>query len=209
MVKLTGPAASMAAAGSLADLLTFSSSKGKRYLKRKSKPKQPRTKPQVSIRAAMGFLSPQWKVPIQTIRDSWIPSAAATQISPFNAYVSANCLRHRNMQGLHLAYPASELGFIASPVSFTVTGHVRRVHFLLDITNLNQNWGLYIHWVSGNSIQPTWEDTLHIIPTYSNGIHEWDWRDVPAGTYWFTDSRTTYTGKFERVNRWRSVVVTD
>jgi len=209
MVKLTGPAASIGAAGSLAGVLTFSSSKGKRYLKRKSKPTQPRTKPQVSIRAAMAFLSPEWKRPIQTIRDSWIPSAAATQISPFNAYISANCLRHRNMQGLHLAYPATELGNIASPVSFAATGHVRRVHFTFDITNLNQNWGLYIHWVSNTGIEPKWEDTVHIIPTYSTGIHEWDWKPVDAGTYWFTDSRTTYTGKFSRVGRWRSAVVTD
>ena len=209
MVKLTGPAASIGAAGSLAGVLTFSSSKGKRYLKRKSKPTQPRTKPQVSIRAAMAFLSPEWKRPIQTIRDSWIPSAAATQISPFNAYISANCLRHRNMQGLHLAYPASELGDIASPVSFTVSGHVRRVHFTFNVTTLNQNWGLYIHWVSNTGVEPTWADTIQIIPTWATGWYQWDWKPVPAGTYWFTDSRTTWTGKFNRVARWRSVVVTD
>jgi len=209
MVKLTGPAASIGAAGSLADLLTFSSTKGKRYLKRKSKPKQPRTKPQVSIRAAMAFLSPQWKTILKAARDSWIPLAGRTQISPFNAYIAYNCLRHRNLQGLSQYFPADQLGSIASPVSFTATGHVRRVHFAFNITTLFQNWGLYIHWVSGTGVEPLWEDTIKIIPTYATGWYQWDWKPVPAGTYWFTDSRTTWTGKFSRVGRWRSVVVTD
>ena len=209
MVKLTGPAASLAAAGSLAKTLTFSAAKGKRYLKRYAKPKQPRTKPQLSIRAAMGFLSGHWKILPQADPNTWTPEANQRQISSFNAFTAGNLKRHREMQGPSITYPATELGSIAAPVSFTVTGHVRRVHFLLDVTNLNQNWGLYIHWVEGNLNQPTWDDTIKIILTYLPGVYEWDWKPVDAGTYWFTDSRCTIFGKFNRVYRWRSVVVTN
>ena len=57
MVKLTGPAIAQGAAGQLAGELIFSDWKGRAYLKKHRKPKQPRTPPQLAMCAMLRFLS--------------------------------------------------------------------------------------------------------------------------------------------------------
>lgn len=209
MVKLTGPALGQSASGALAKSVIFSSSKSRSYLKNFKRPKQPRTKPQKAMRAAMSFLSQQWHLISTPYQESWNTIAAAADVSPFNAYMAANLLRFRNGQGLSGSTPPTELGSAASPVSFALAGHVRRLRFTFNITTLNQNWGIYLQHVAGTGIEPTWQDCAHIIATYSTGAYVYDLQPLTAGTYWFTDSRTTYTGAYSRVGRWRSAVVTD
>lgn len=209
MVKLTGPAASIGAGGSLAKLLTFSSSKGTKYLKRHAKPKQPRTPGQVSIRAAMTFLSAHWKLVPQLPGNTWTPAAVERQISPFNAYISANCLRHRNAQGMSIAWPPTEVGSWAALPSWHSHSGVRQITIDLDISAVNQNWYFVFHHVTGTGVMPTWDTAVGLLPTYLSGWHSWTWSPIPAGTYWFTATRSTTTGKMKTATAWLSAIATD
>lgn len=55
MAKTTNPIHSLDASGSLQDLLTFSSSKGRTYVKKWAAPKNPNTNDQIRTRVAMAF----------------------------------------------------------------------------------------------------------------------------------------------------------
>ena len=208
MVKLTGPSLALSAAGSLANQLTFSSSKGTAYLKRKSKPSQPRTKPQVSLRAAMTFLSQEWPNITPIAKLTWPALAQQTNISPYNAFIAYNLDRHRNHQAVAMAHPAAELTSRATSITFVLTGHTRRLRFTFTIGNLNQNWGIILNHVAGTGVDPTWESPVRVIPTYSTGTIIWDWYPIAAGTYWFNDAWFTLTGLYQQIPRWRSATVT-
>ncbi len=209
MVKLKGPGLALSAGGSLADQLTFSSSKGTAYLKRKSKPSQPHTKPQVALRAAMKFLSQQWAIMPNSAKDTWPPLAVPTNISAYNAFIAYNIDRARNHRGFSRTYPATETGSFANPTTWSITGHIRRIRHTFDITNLNQNWTVSFCHVTASGIQPTWKDVVQILYTPFNGTYVLDWYPVPAGTYWFSQIRSTNTGKFLWWAGWRSGTVTD
>lgn len=194
MVKLKGPALGQRASGSLAQAVIFSNSRGRAYLKKSAKPKQPRTKPQVAMRAAATFLSPQWSVWVQAVRDTWIPKAKAAEISPFNAYQRDNLARLRNHLAPSAATPPTLLGNHASIDNFSVTGFTRRLRVKWNITNPNQGWGFKIFHVSGTGITPLWSDLIGIAPSLYAGPLTWWWQQNVPGLYWIAYTRFAYTG---------------
>ncbi len=209
MVKLTGPALGQAASGSLAGALTFSQSKGRHYVKSFKKPKQPNTKPQMAMRAAMTFLSQQWGIFSQPYKDTWNGPAAYAGISPFNAFQRENLTRIRNLLGPTVAYPAAETGAKSGGGPWSVVGAPRELVVNIETSVQNQQWAFGLYNVAGGSIQPVWSDLIGIMPTLGTGPHAFPWTQHTPGTYWITFIPFSTTGKFfPPAIGWKSAIVT-
>ncbi len=209
MVKLTGPGLAHQATGSIAGELTFSTWKGKPYLKKHRRPKQPRTTAQRSMRAMLSFLSDQWSVISAADKATWEPLAERTNVSPFNAYQAYNLDRNRNLRRPSQMYPASEIGSSGAFGTYTATGGVRMLTLELVVNNPQDAWGAIYSHVSGSGVQPLWSDLIKLLPIPSIATYTWVWRPIPAGTYWIAFSRSTRYGQFWNATGWTSGVVTD
>lgn len=209
MVKLIGPALGQTASGSLAGALTFSQTKGRAYVKSYKRPKQPDSKPQMAMRAAMAFLSQQWGIFSDPYKNSWNGPAAYAAISPFNAFQGANLTRIRNFKGPTVAYPAAETGDKSSGGPWSVTGAPRQITVALETSVQNEQWAFGIYHVAGNGVQPGWQDLIGIMPTLAPQPHTLKWTQHTPGTYWMTFIPWTTTGKFfPPAIGWKSGVVT-
>lgn len=99
MVKLTGPMSSFKASGTLAGLLTYSNSRGRPYMKKKSHTPDQRTNPQLTYRMMFIWLANHWPTIGPAARLLWEAPAQLAKISPYNAYIGANTKRWLNMEG--------------------------------------------------------------------------------------------------------------
>lgn len=90
MARVQGPLHSDGASGSIAGQLTFSSWKGRQYVRRLVIPSNPRSATQTAFRAMMKFLSQAWASLATARKNSWQDRATQMQVSLFNAYTSYN-----------------------------------------------------------------------------------------------------------------------
>lgn len=196
MVKLTGPVLGQGASGALAESVIFSNSKGRSYAKTYRKPKQPRSQPQVAMRAAMSWLSSQWPNVLTAFRATWLPAANAARISTFNAYQAANLTRLRNDQAPSVFTPPTGTGSGPLIANWQVLDGVRSLTIRFNISNARQGWGISIYNVATTGVQPTWQKLVHVTPAISTGWFDYTWPQTTPGTYWFTFRTFTGTGGF-------------
>ncbi|MEE9602712.1 MAG: hypothetical protein V3V75_05360 [Thermoguttaceae bacterium] len=209
MVKLKGPGLATSASGQLAKQLIFSSSKGKAYLKKYAKPKQPRSKPQVALRANMDFLSKNWAAISALDKATWQGLATQRNLSPFNAYQSYNLIRCRNLQRPTKAYPAAETGPNGTFTNVVAVGGVRHIKFAFAMNPLGGVWGMTINHVPGWGDTPTWEDAVHMLLVTTPTNFYWQWNNLAAGSYVMAYDTFTSSGKlYVRPNQ-QTAIVTD
>lgn len=209
MVKLIGPALGQAASGSLAGALTFSSSKGRSYVKRYKKPKQPNSKPQMALRAAMTFLSQQWGAFGAGYKATWNDLATYRNISPFNAFQAENLSRFRNHLAPSVVYPATEVGSKCIGGGWDVRGGVREIQVDLTVTAPQDQWAWTIYNVSASLVQPKWYDLIGVLPSLAVSTETFHWPQHTPGTYWITFGQFTTTGRsFFPTVGFKSAVVT-
>jgi len=108
MVKLKGPAMSTAASGTLGDLLTFGKLRTTHTLRKRPKPTDPKTGAQISMRAIMQFLTGQWASLGAPNQATWADAPEKGSGSNYNAYLSHNLKRWRNLQAPTKTYPPTE-----------------------------------------------------------------------------------------------------
>jgi hypothetical protein len=81
---------SMSASGTVGNIITFATWKGRPYVRTRVIPSNPKSAAQLGVRAMMTFLSQQWAGLSAGNKATWATAADAKKISPFNAFVSAN-----------------------------------------------------------------------------------------------------------------------
>lgn len=194
MVKLKGPGLAARAAGQLAGELVFSNWKGTAYLKRHRDPKQPRSDPQIAMRATMTWLASCWDAFTDYAKATWTDLAAQTDISPFNAYQGYNLERWRRYKFPSVVYPATETGNPTYFDNFTVTGGIRCATISLRVTLPRDGWGLHLHRRAGAPVTPAWHNLVYVFNALSTGTFTWTDTPLAAGSYWYTVTRTTIYG---------------
>lgn len=208
MVKLTGPGLAGAASGTLGDELIFSNWKGKAYLKKHAKPKQPRTANQVAMRAIMSFLSNQWSQITPAHKATWDDLAAASRISPFNAYQRANLTRWRNFQRPSTRYPPGPIIQLGATTGYGVIGQRLKMLCTFNILTLQEVWGMNIHHVSGDTVPIQWNDLVHIEPLPNTGWYTFTIGPFEPGLVWLCFNRFNEDGLPSTYHYWLSDTVT-
>lgn len=89
MAKVTGPLHSLSASGTVGGTLTMLRQRGQNIAKRASKPGGKPSAAQLTQRALYRASAASWSALDQNAKNAWREKAAAAQITPFNAYMSA------------------------------------------------------------------------------------------------------------------------
>ncbi len=195
MVKLKGPSVSLDAAGSIGKTLVFANWKNRSYLKKHTKPKNPKTQLQTGSRAMIRFLSKQWHNLTQSMRDTFAEIAAAANTTPYHAYLKANQQRWTTGGFPAMEWPpamsaeAGAMAFIANTV------HGTRVSFSFYPQAAYYNWGIIAYRDRSKTFYPGIANAM--------SIDEWDCVDalhldygpLAPGTWWFRFNTFSYEGK--------------
>lgn len=175
-----------AAGGSLAGELTFSTWKGRPYLKKHRTPKQPRTPGQLARRAMMAFLSQAWKTISPQDRATWSELARASEISAFNAYQRENLNRWHRRRPPSKAYPAAEAAGLTAVTMLTATGGVRHVDLDANLfAILGDNWTALLFHSPLAIPDPDVDKLVHVWRAETVDHYYWTHSPLAAGTHYY------------------------
>lgn len=194
MVRIKGPALGTAAAGQLAGSLTFSSSKGRAYLKKRSTPTDPKSDPQRAMRAITAFLSTWWPdLPAQD-RESWNELAAAANVTPLNAALTYNLKAWRNFQTPATLYPWTGATGGNQWSTWTVTKQGRRLIHLFASSGGGVHGRGWMIYRANSPVTRAWNNLHHV--QVAEGIGQWYYHDGPLapGTYYYKAHVLSRTG---------------
>lgn len=144
MVKVTAPALSLDASGSIAGAMTYSKWKGRNYIRQLVKPANPRSGLQVSMRAMFRFLSQNWAGLTTIEQATWDALGDQLIASPFNGFMSRNQFRWRNFTTPGKNDPIPGTGTVGATPTTTAVGGERQVTVSTEYLTINDNWGTLI-----------------------------------------------------------------
>lgn len=185
MVKVLGPMFSFEASGTIGNIATFSKWKGRPYVRQRVIPANPKSALQVATRAMLKFLSQAWIDVGSTPQGTWEELAAASQISPFNAYVGRNQSRFREFQAPSQSYPAAESGTQPVATLDSATGGPSYVDLTMTITTLNDVWGVLLFRSASGSFTPSRGNCIAAIPIDGTGTLVYTDSNLDPGTYYY------------------------
>ncbi len=194
MVKVTGPLFSITASGSLAKAVTFSSWKGRAYVRQRVIPANPQSGPQTGMRAMLKFLSQEWTNLSDAEKDDWTTRAASTVISTFNAYVSYNQSRWRSYNNPSKLDPADETGTPPDAPTTTPTGGIRQIQLSIADGAAAPDWAYVIHRSTTTGFTPAFSNVIAIVPWNSSPPTIYIDTPLAIATYYYRIYGTLDTG---------------
>jgi hypothetical protein len=173
----------------------FSKWKGRPYARALVTPKNPKSVAQVGIRAIMKFLTQQWKSGLTAPnKATWDELAAATNISPFNAYIAHNVSRWRNGAYPTKAYPAA-LASTELTIVQVLDGGIRHMDVENTPSGATAAWGIAIYRDAAAITTALWNNCVAVIA--AAGAAAVNYVDAPlvAGTYHYRSRVLMTDGK--------------
>ena len=177
MAGVKGPLFSLDASGSIGDAIVFAKWKGRNYVRRHAIPANPKSVGQVSVRVMMKFLTQYWQSLSDAEQADWETRAAATDISPFNAFVGYNAERWGRYAFPSKEDPAGEANTAGTILAPTATAGSRSILLAVPISALDENWGVVIHADLETGFTPSRNTAVQIIPAES--VATFSWLDFP------------------------------
>ena len=177
MVKVTAPAMSLAASGTLAKALVFSSWKGRAYVRERVIPSNPKSGGQVGVRAMFKFLTQIWDGLSDANKATWENRADDMVVSTFNAFVSYNCNRWRNFQLPSAEDPAAETGTAPDGATGVATPGVRSMTLVITDGGNAPDWGYAIFRSLATSPTLAFDNCVAVVEW--SGAATTTWIDTP------------------------------
>ncbi len=177
MAVVTGPLFSLSASGSVGDSIVYSTWKGIQYVRRHAVPANPKSVGQVSVRVMLKFLTQYWASLTGAEQTDWETRAAATNISPFNAFVGFNQTRWGRYAFPSKLDPATETGTAGTILAPTAAAGSRSILLAVPISALADNWGVVIHSSLTTGFTPSRVTGRQVIPAES--VATFNWLDFP------------------------------
>jgi len=168
MVKVTAPAMSLDASGTLAGALVFSKWKGRNYVRERVIPANPKSGGQVGVRSMFKFLTQIWAGLSAANKATWESRADDMVVSPFNAFVSYNQNRWRNFQTPAKEDPATDTGTPPGASTGVATPGVRAMSLVITDHASAPDWGYAIFRALTTSFTLAWDNCIAVVP-WDNG----------------------------------------
>lgn len=187
MARIFSPLGSQQASGSLADLLTFSNSKGRAYVKRKSAPTGDPTISQVSARLAFQMLNAAWPAELSDAdKQTWAALAADLNITLPNAFTKQNLTEA--LAGRPMIKDATNTGNSTNPTTtvniLTVSGP-NEITFTYQIGAVNNGWHSILRAAPVGALQKNDDPVIHIWDDQITTPQTFIVGNLPTGTYRF------------------------
>jgi hypothetical protein len=195
MVKVSAPALSLDASGSIAGAMTFSKWKGRNYVRSLVIPANPKSAPQIGVRAMFRFLSQGWAALGSTPKASWEDYGDQLIASPFNAYMSRNQFRWRQFKAPGQTDPVDETGTDAVIGAAAATGGVRSISLSIPITTANDGWGVLIFRSPTGTFSTAFDNLIGAVVIAGAATLTWVDSPLDAGTYYYDFRAFTTAGK--------------
>jgi len=200
MVKVQGPMMSLSASGSLAKTVTFSSWKGRPYVRELVKPANPKSALQVSMRAMFKFLSQQWAGLSSANQATWDDAAEQITASAFNAFVRANQARWRSYLSPSKDDPAVNGTDDATFATWTATAGVREISVEYLVSEVTYTaWGLAIHRSTTMGFTPSISNVVAVVEALDGAGAIYVDGPLDPDTYYYRGSTFDETGKFNTI----------
>lgn len=177
MAGVKGPLFSLDASGTIGDAIVFAKWKGRNYARRHAIPSNPKSAGQVSVRVMLKFLTQYWDSLTGLQQASWETRASATDISPFNAFVSYNMSRWGRYAFPSQQDPATEDDTAGTILAPTAVAGSRSILLSVPISAVDDNWGVVIHSDLTTGFTPTRNTGRQMIPAES--VATFTWLDFP------------------------------
>jgi hypothetical protein len=208
MARVSGPLHSDTASGTFAKSLTYSTWKGRPYVRECVTPMNPKSAKQTGVRAMMSFLSQIWLGLSALNKATWDDLAAAKAISSFNAFVSECLSRWQLIKGPTEAYPAAEASTPLTVTTQTLTGAAGYATVAITPSGSTNIWALAIFRSTAEITAPSWANCVAVIP--ANGASLVSYVDSPldAGTYHYRTAVMNVDGIIGTVKADATCVVT-
>jgi len=182
MARVIGPLLSMDASGAVGGSVVFSKWKGRNYVRRFVVPHNPRSALQVAQRAMLKFLAEAWSGFTIGNKATWDSLAAATNISPFNAYVSNNLNRHAQLNAPSVEYPETLAGVAPSAPTLVITGGVHNASVAITQGANAPDFGYYVYRKLGAAPSGLLSELIAVIE-YDAAVTYYSDSPLTAGTY--------------------------
>lgn len=207
MVKVSGPALSMEASGSLGGVMVFSKWKGRAYVRSLVIPSNPRSGGQVGMRSMFSFLAKAWATLTAGNQATWEDRADQLVVSEFNAFMSYNQFRWRNFTAPSQEEPAGTADTPATLGALSLAVGVRSITVTQAVTTAADGWGVLI-FRSPTGTFDTAYDNLKAVGTIS-GTDDVIHVDSPLepGTYYYDTREFTTDGQLSAETGEESAVV--
>jgi hypothetical protein len=155
---------SLDASGTLAETITFSKWKGRNVVRQRVIPANPKTGPQVGMRAMMKFLAQFWTTLSALNKATWEDRAKLTNIAPFNAFTSYNMSRWRSFKGPTKVDPAIDTAEGGAAPTSTLTGGIRQIQLSIVDGAQAPGWGWIIYRSATTGFTPGYDTCVAVIP---------------------------------------------
>lgn len=185
MVKVSAPAMSLDASGSLAKALVFSKWKGRNYVRQLVTPSNPKSGPQIGVRSMFKFLAQIWNGLSVVDKATWETLADQAVVSPFNAFMKANQSRWRNFEAPGKIDPITEAGVAGVYGNEAATGGVRQIDVEIEVTTLNDAWAVAIFRDTASLFSTAFSNCIAVIPTESAAVFHHIDTPLDPGTYYY------------------------
>jgi len=162
MVKVTGPAMSLSASGSLAGVMVFSTWKGRPYVRSLVRPSNPKSGGQVGVRAMFKFISQNWATIGDTNQASWETRADQGVYSTFNAFMSFNQSRWRDFQAPSQHDPPDVTDVAATTGTITAVAGVRSITLTIPVSSADDGWGVAVFRSTGTGFPTAFDNLIGI-----------------------------------------------
>ncbi len=185
MATVKGPLFSLGASGTIAGAIVFSTWKGRPYVREHAVPANPKSPAQLGVRGMLKFLSQYWDSLTDNEKADWEEPAAATNISPFNAFVAYNQSAWGHFLSPSIAYPALRTDTAGTITFDSVTALVRSLELTITVTVLADNWGIAIYRNLVTAFTPSRNNAIAMIPALSAASFTFFDVPLPAGVEQF------------------------
>lgn len=186
MVKTFSPLLSSEASGTLAKQLTFLNTRRGCTIRKRVRPRDPRSGEQLARRACFHFLTKNWSGLSTASQNSWSTCDPELDLSYYNTYVRHNLKNWHNFLAPGMVYPVDRTGnlgtIITGPNAVTI-GHV--IELEIQLYPMHSNWGLVLFASQTSSFSTSTANTIAIRWLRDVLPHTWTWEPPSAGTWYF------------------------
>lgn len=185
MATVKGPLFSVDASGTIGGVIVASKWKGRNYFRRHAVPSNPRSGGQLGVRAMMKFLSQYWATLTANQQADWETRAAATNISPFNAFCAYNMARWGTYLAPSIADPATGGDAAGTIANEGATAGSRSILLTIEVTVLAQNWAVAVYRSLTGVFTRSRTNCVQIIPATTAAVYTWLDFPLTAGVQQF------------------------
>lgn len=182
MAKPLLPLQCAAASGSVAEHLVFSTWRGRPYVRTKTKLARETSQHQQAIRAAVKVLSEKWTALGVADHATWDASAAAANVTPYNAFVGYNVDRWRRGKSLVHDFPALDTTPARSVTKPVCTSGKRWVRVECAFGMTVRPWLYAIYRQPNTLTTANWYQVVAFIEAEPVKTYYWD-TPLDPGTY--------------------------